>query len=263
MTDGPGQPRDRQSPENPHGSFRGGGFGGRPTLRTGEPVLARWFVILLLIVVPVGFGVIVWAFLSFDREPVEAAARRPPGTVEITHQRGVAVLAETDEVVPFEGCVSGIDLVGDIGGIATARRALEATCQLAEGTGGELVAEGLRLLAVQDGIVRVAIFEATGVDATMLLDEGRPIIELNAKFQFDVASRAAPALIHELIHLAQGWPAFGPVDARTELEALEQQLRACARLIFADQEPRTCLDVRQFFEEPDPLAALVEAGYRA
>lgn len=244
------------------GGFDGRGLGGRPTLPTGEPVLARWFVVLLLAAVPVALGVTAWAFLSFSREPVPAAARRPPGDLVQTHARGQAVLAESQLVVPFGGCVEGIRLVGDEGGIATARRALEAACQLAEGTGAEAVEEGLAALAVAGGTVRIAVFEATGVDATTRLEDGVPVIELNAKFQFEDATRATPALVHELAHLAQGLP--GEVlDATRELAAVELQLLACERLVFRGGEPRTCLDTRELLAEPDPLRALVDAGYPA
>lgn len=241
--------------------FDGRGIGGRPTLPTGEPVLARWFVIAMLIIVPIGIGVTIWAFLSFDREALAAAGRRPVGDLIQTHDRGQAVLAATRDEEAFLGCIEGITLVGDEGGIATVRRALQATCQLAEGTFGQQVEEGLVRLAAAGGIVRVAVFEQTGVDASTRIEDGVPVIELNAKFQFDDGTKAAPALVHELVHLGAGWPATGVVDAAAELNAIEQQQRACTTLVFRDKPPRTCLDSAELLAEPDPLRALVDVGY--
>lgn len=242
--------------------FDGRGFGGRPTLATGEPVLARWFVLLLLVVVPVGLGVIAWAFLSLSREPVPAAARRPVGDEMVTHERGRAALAETLDEETFTGCASGIRLVGDVGGIATVRRALEAVCQLAEGTRGLQVSQGLTALGDAGGVVRVAVFEQTGVDASTRIEDGVPVIEINAKFQFEDGIRAAPAIVHELVHLGDGWPATGAVDAAAELAAILEQQRACDTLVFRGQEPRTCLDSTELLAEDDPLRALVDVGYR-
>ncbi len=243
------------------GGFDGRGLGGRPTLRTGEPVMARWFAVFLLLVVPVGLGVTLWAFTSFDREPVPAAARRPPGDVVSTHERGLAVLSETQDTELFTGCVEGIRLVGDEGGIATARRALRTACQLAESPAGQPIEDGLAELLRRGGAVRVAVFEATGVDATMRMEDGAPVIELNAKFQFDDGSRATPALVHELLHLLQGWPDAGPVTAAQELAAMQAQGLACERIVYTGSVPRSCLDAKELLDLDDPLRALLEAGY--
>lgn len=62
---------------------------GLPTLPTGEPVLARWFVIAMLLLVPVGIAVGVWAVMSIQREPLPPAERRPPGGPEVTIDRGL------------------------------------------------------------------------------------------------------------------------------------------------------------------------------
>lgn len=243
------------------GGFEPGGLGGRPTLPTGEPVMARWFSIFLLVIVPLGVVITIWAFLSFERDPISPAARRPPGDIIQTHDRGQAVLAEADDVVIFSGCVDGIRLVGDEGGIATARRALQATCQLVQSPFGSEVEAGLAALVKANGSIRVAVFEATGVDATTRIEDGRPVIELNAKFQFGDAAKAAPALFHELTHLARGWPVFGPIDVTEELAAIIAQDNACKRLVFRDDAPRSCLDAEQLLADEDPTRALLEAGY--
>ncbi len=243
------------------GGFRPGGLGGRPTLPSGEPVMARWFSIFLLIVIPIGVVVTIISFLSFSREQIPAAARRPPGDIVQTHNRGQAVLAETQDVVIFSGCVDGIRLVGDEGGIATAKRALQVVCQLVESPFGAEVEAGLSALAKVDGSVRVAVFEVTGVDANTRIEDGKPVVELNAKFQFGDAAKAAPALVHELVHLGRGFPAFGPITVSEELAAVIAQDNTCKRLSFRDDRPRTCLDAEEILAHEDPTRALVEAGY--
>ncbi len=241
--------------------FEDKGLGGRPTLPSGEPVIARWFAVTLVVLVPVGLVIIVLAFLSISREELGAAARRPPGDTTVTHERGQAALAEVSVDEEFVGCVGGIRMVGDRGGVSTVQRALSATCQLTEGPSGQDVRAGLEALAASRGVVRVAVFELTGVDASTRIEDGVPVVELNAKFQFEDATRAAPALVHELVHLAGGWPAVGPVDADAELAAVQAQQQACNRLSFRNEPPRTCLDADELLAEPDPRRALVEAGY--
>jgi hypothetical protein len=52
---------------------------GLPTLPTGEPVLARWFVLTMLLLAPIAIAVTVWAFLSIPRARrcrLRSAARR-------------------------------------------------------------------------------------------------------------------------------------------------------------------------------------------
>ena len=48
---------------------------GLPTLPTGEPVLHRWFVILLLVLAPIALAVTAWALLSIGGEPISPAER--------------------------------------------------------------------------------------------------------------------------------------------------------------------------------------------
>ncbi|MFO7778424.1 MAG: hypothetical protein R6V28_08740, partial [Nitriliruptoraceae bacterium] len=81
---------------------------GLPTLATGEPVLQRWFVITLLVLVPLALAVTVWAFLAIDREPLSAAERRPAGGPEVTIARGGAMLSETRDAEPGPGCSQAI-----------------------------------------------------------------------------------------------------------------------------------------------------------
>lgn len=240
-----------------------GGVGdGLPSLPTGEPVLARWFAIAMLILVPVGIGMSIWAFLSTDREVLTAAERRPVGTAEVTHERGQAALNEILSADPGPSCASEIDVVGDQGAIDAGKRALGAACQLiSRGVVDDVAAEGLAVWVRNEGVLRFAVFEVTGLDSSARIEDGRPVIELNAKFQFEDATRAAPAILHELVHLAGEWPGQ-PVGDADELRAVEVQAQACDNLVFADEPPRGCLDAEELLADPDPLSQLGDAGYR-
>ena len=70
----------------------------------GEPLLARWFVLVMIPLVVAGITVTIWAFLEFGgRADSTAADRRPPGTATVTHERGQAVLNEIDETEDASG----------------------------------------------------------------------------------------------------------------------------------------------------------------
>lgn len=240
-----------------------GGVGdGLPALPSGEPLLARWFVIMMLILVPIGIAVSLWAFLSSSRPELGAAARRPPGTTEYTHERGAAALNATTDLEPGPDCAQSIELFGDTGARSAGNRTLGAVCQLLRDDRLALAQDGLREWARDEGVLRFAVFEVTGLDSSTRIEDGRTVIELNAKFQFEDSTEAAPFVIHELIHLAGGdWPA-APVTDTGELRALEAQQVACAALAFRNEPPRGCDDADELVEDPDPLARLDEAGYR-
>lgn len=235
---------------------------GRPTLPTGEPVLARWFVLLLLPLIVIGIGVIIWAFLAIEAEPLPVAERRPPGSATVTHDRGEAALNDVRQLEEGPGCAQGITLVGDAGARAAGRRALGSLCQLVTTGSFPAVEEGLERWAAADGRLRFAVFELTGVDSSARIEDGRPVVELNARFQFEDATQAAPFVAHELVHLAGEWPGAAP-SAEQELAAMEAQDAACQRLVFRDQPPRGCVDAEELLELEDPVAALRAAGYSA
>ncbi len=240
-----------------------GGIGdGLASLPSGEPVLPRWFAIIMVILVPLGIAITAWAFLSIESEDISPAARRPPGTAEITHERGGAALNEIVDTEDGPGCTAGMTLVGDIGARAALRRALSTVCGLIarDELGLDLTAAGVDA-AVREGIrVRMAVFELTGVDASSRVEDGTIVMELNAKFQFRDASSAAPILASELAHFAQGFPGRA-VSAQSQLAALLEQRIACKNLTARGDLPRGCLDVEQLMLDPDPLAALIAAGF--
>lgn len=238
-----------------------GGVGdGLPVLPSGEPVLHRWFAIAMVVLVPLGVAVVVWALVvSGAREVLPAAARRPPGTAEVTHERGDAVLNRDRTTEPGPDCAGDVEVIGDPGARAALIRALRATCLLLERPGFDLVRTGLERWAAQRGLLRVAVFELTGVDSSSRLEDGRIVIELNARFQFTDATRAAPAIVHELVHIASGMPGRR-VTADAELEALRAQDAAC-RLLVPRDPPRLCADAAEVLAAADPLRELRAAGY--
>ncbi len=236
---------------------------GLPTLPTGEPVLQRWFVIAMIVLVPITLAVTAWAFLSIDRDELTAAERRPAGGPEVTVERGAVQAAETEEVEPGPACAQAVRLVGDSGSRAAARVALEQTCELIATDDYPEAREGLAQWAAAGGQLRIATFELSGVESSARVDDDRILIELNAKFQFEDAGQAAPALLHQLVLLSDpAWPGE-TVGVSTELTAVERQHHACQRIDAPDDElPRGCRDVEEILREPDPAQALLDAGYR-
>jgi len=243
-----------------------GGVGdGLPSLPSGEPVLHRWFVLVMIPLVLIGIGVTVWAWTSIRGIDISAASRRPPGTAEVTHERGQAAIAEDTSTTEASGCAEGVTLVGDPGGRAAAERALAAMCQQLRSPGLAEAAAGLQVWADNGGVLRFAVFEINGLDSSTRVEGGRYVIELNNKFQFlePSAALAAPFLVHELTHLGQDtWPG-APVTAEDELVALQRQADACDRLTLRRDPPRGCGDAEELLAEVDPLGSLRTAGYRS
>jgi hypothetical protein len=237
---------------------------GLPTLPTGEPVLARWFVVAMLVLVPAAVIVTAWAFLSIPRDELTAAERRPPGDEQVTIDRGRAEFGASSETEPGPPpCGEALELIGDDGTRAASRGAMAATCELLASDDFPEALEGLRTWIRADGLLRIATFQRSGVESSARLEDDRLVVELNAKFQFEDAARAAPALLHQLRLLAEpSWPGE-PLSAAAELAAAEDQLEACRRLSGPDPVPRGCDDVEELLAEPDPLASLVEAGWPA
>ena len=246
-----------------------GGVGdGLPSMPDGEPLLQRWFVIPMIVLVVAGIGVSIWMFsVLLAKEEIPLAERRPPGTAEVTHDRGQAVLNDTQDTEPGPGCAERVELFGDAGARGTVRAAMEAVCGLLATGDFPQAEQGLDVFVEAGGQVRVAIFELTGVESSARVetiadsDAQRLVIELNPRFQFEPGFRAAPMIIHELTHMAHAWPGE-PVDAEGELEAMAAQHRACQAITFGAEPPRGCLDAELLTDAPDAVEQLVDAGYR-
>ena len=236
---------------------------GLPTLPTGEPVLARWFVIAMLVLVPVAIGVTIWAFLSIPRsETIPPAERRPVGDGQVTIDRGEAELGASTESDPGPSCTQGIDIVGDEAARVAGTRALDTLCRLLGAGDYPLAREGLREWVAADGRLRFATFEAAAVETSARIEDERMVIEVNARFLFEAASRAAPSLLYQLVLIADPqWPGER-VSVDQQLAAVQAQVDACERVDLGDDRPRSCQDANDLLAEPDPRAALESAGWR-
>ncbi|MEX2550822.1 MAG: hypothetical protein WD638_11380 [Nitriliruptoraceae bacterium] len=233
-----------------------------PRLPTGEPVLQRWFVVGMLVLVPLALAVTAWAFLSIDRDELSAAERRPAGGPEVTIARGDAQLAETRDAEPGPGCAQAIRVIGDAGSQTTARASLTGVCELIETGDFPELRDGLVTWIEGDGQLRIATFELSGVASSTRLEDARLVVELNARFQFEAPRRGAPALAHQLVLVTDpGWPGQA-VGVTTELRAAEIQVRACQTLDLGDDPPRGCRDAAQLLAADDPAGDLLEVGFR-
>jgi hypothetical protein len=235
---------------------------GLPTLPTGEPVLARWFVLVMLLLAPIAIAVTIWAVASIPTgDPVPPAERRPPGDASVTIDRGGAQLGESTETEAGPSCAEDIEMIGDPGTRAASRRALQALCELLGRGGYPQARQGLAEWRAAEGQLRFATFESSAVESSARLEDGRIIVELNARFVFEDATRAAPTLLHQLVLIAdEAWPG-SPVSAQSELAATQAHADACERLTFEGPPPRGCRDVEELLEVDDPLAAIEEAGF--
>lgn len=239
-----------------------GGVGdGLPSLPDGEPVLARWFVLGMIPLVVIGLVVTVLVFVSmFGREEFTAAQRRPPGTASVTHQRGTAVLNEITELEPATGCATGVTLFGDEGARAATRRGLAATCQLLASGDFPGASAGMQAFIEHDGLLRIAVFEFSGTESSARVEEQRVVIELSPRFQFADATRSAPFILHELVHIAGPWPGE-PVTAQQEVAATRVTAAACDRLAQGENSPLGCIDAATILATDDPVQEFLDAGY--
>lgn len=235
---------------------------GLPTLATGEPVLHRWFVLAMLALVPVALGVTVWAWGAADRSPDPAVERRAVGTATVTIDRGDAELPTTRTAEDGPSCAAAVRVVGDAAARAAGRRALAATCTLLRAGDLPAAAAGLAEWTSGPAVLRLATFARSGVDASVRLEDGAMVMELNARYAFEDAARAAPAVVHQLGLIADpAWPG-AVVGAAAELTATRETATACARLSLPEGPPRSCRDADEVLAAADPYAALVAAGFR-
>ncbi len=235
---------------------------GLPTLATGEPVLHRWFVLAMLALIPVALGVTVWAWTATDRSPAPAVERRLIGSATVTIDRGAAALPSDATAEDGPSCAAAVRVVADAAARAAGRRALAATCTLLRAGDLPAAADGLAEWTEGPAVLRLATFERAGVDASVRREDGAMVMELNARYAFEDAARAAPAVVHQLGLIADpSWPG-AVVGAGAELAATRETATACARLSLPEGPPRSCLDADEVLAAADPYAALVAAGFR-
>lgn len=254
-----GSPRGRRSDRPEHPDYEPRGRSPWARTRTGEladPLLPRWFVLLALVAVAAAAAAAVAAFLVFTPADVGVAERRPPPAGGLTTGVGDLVVGDRP-AAPVDGLCPTLDGVrtgGTAVDRAVLRDALEALCalpRLPADTG-----ERLARFARAGGTVRFAQFAATGVDSTADLDAEPPQILVNARFARTEPAWIAPLLVHDTTYLdAEPGTAAGALAAR------RAEADICDRL-FADRRPsRGCDDAAALLAMPDPLGALIEAGF--
>jgi len=225
-----------------------------PTSELSDQVLPRWFVLTCLAAIPVAIAVGVYAFATFGADEVPVAARRPPPAGDLTHDVGEFAVGDAPpRPLPDPACprVAGIRVAGTEEDRRRLAEGLSALCRVDQSGVADLVTG----FAQAGGVVRFAQFRETGVDSTASTVE--PLILVNARFSITDPAWIAPLVTHDLATL-DGEPG----TAATELAAREAELGVCTRL-FTDTRPsRACDDARALLDSDDPLAALVEAGYR-
>lgn len=245
----PGGAEEREHPRDPWRHTRVG--------ELGEPLLPRWFALLAVLIVPVGLVVGVVAFLNAGRGEVPVAERRPADSGDLTTavgelEAGDAAPEPLDASCPV---VAGIRIAGEARDLRALREGLAELCEAA--FPGEVVAP-LRRFGAMAGVVRFAVFERTGVDATATVPvAGRtPVVYLNAKY-----SRTEPAWLAPLVAYEATMLAGEPDRAETVLRARQAELTVCRTLGLESRSPG-CRDAAALLALPNPAAALGAAGYR-
>lgn len=223
-----------------------------------EQLLPRWFVILVLVTVPVAIAAVVAAFVVYDGGQVPVAERRPPPDEQHTHAVGDMAVGPSQPQPYDPACpqLDGLRIAGEDADLAVLSTGLDALCvaELDDAT-----RERLAAFAVAGGVVRFAVFETTGVDSTADLDGERVL--LNAKFSHARPEWIAPLVAHDVTLLA-----MDPARTKSALQARRVEHALCTELftdVFADvPASRGCADAEALLALDEPLEALQAAGYR-
>lgn len=225
-----------------------------PTSELGDQVLPRWFVLTALAAVVLAIVVLVAAFVVPRRSTVPEQARRPPPSESYTTAVGRVQTGTSAPEAYDAPCemVRGVRIAGSETDRATLRRGLAGLCNTALPAD---IADDVRAFAAQQGTLRFAAFEATGVDSTATR-AGPPTIFLNSRFQTTDPLWIAPLVVHDATLVRAG-----DVTAATALEARRAELQTCERLLGGDTRSRACGDAAAVVGLEDPIAALRAAGF--
>ena len=233
-----------------------------------EPLLPRWFVLLMVVAVPVAIGVALWALLSFGSTDLAVEARRPPPSPDssLTTPVGQFAVGELEPVAIDPSCpvLSGIHAAGTALDRQRIEFAIDALCEirLPEDVGRRLQAFGQA-----GGVVRFAQFEATGIDSTLDPSGDVPVVLINARLARESTDPLwiAPLVVHDTTYLE-----LEPGSVEGALDARRGEAEICARLFdpassdaaFPESDPsRACDDAQALLALPDPAAALQEQGF--
>jgi hypothetical protein len=227
-----------------------------PVGELSEQLLPRWFVLLGIIMVIAVIVVAIIALYFVGPEEVPVEARRPPPGDSLTHEVGDYLVGELDPVAYDAPCpqLEGVRIAGTDSDQALLRSALAGVCNTALPADAE---DALADFAAAEGVVRFAVFEATGVDSAAELGADPPRILVNAKFvQLDRPRWIAPVVVHDAVTLAGD-----PHAAQTAVRAREVEAEVCRLLLGGEDPSRGCDDAAALLSLPDPIGALRSVGY--
>ena len=221
-----------------------------------EQLLPRWFVILVLVMIPVAIAAVIAAFVVFRPVEVPVAERRPPPAGDLTNAVGEFIVGDSPPQPYEDACptLRGVQLAGTEQDREPLRLALAALCEVS--LPGE-VNQRLARFAQAGGVVRFAAFEQTGVDSTAQMDAAPPRILVNAKLQRTDPLWIAPVIAHDVTFLDAD-----PATAAAALEARRVEALVCDGVLGDRRQSRGCDDAHALLAAPDPIAALEAAGFR-
>lgn len=221
-----------------------------------DQLLPRWFVLLCLALIPVALVSMIAAFVVFGKGGVGVAERRPPPAQGLSSDVGDYVVGAS-RPAPYDAPCSMLDGV-QIAGTAEDQRVLRlGLAGLCNTTLPPVIEDRVARFAANDGVVRFAQFQSTGVDSTAALAEQPPVILLNAKFQRTDPLWIAPLIAHDTTFVN-----VNPATAAGALEARRAEDLVCDRLLSGRRESRGCNDAEELVGSPDAEDMLRGAGFK-
>jgi hypothetical protein len=224
-----------------------------PSSELGDQVLPRWFVLTAMALAVVAATVVVAALVFPQRDDLPVEARRPPPSVLYTTDAGEVQAGLSQPQTYDAPCalLQGIRIAGTPVDQIRLREGLAGLCNI------ELpddVSADVREFAQQQGVVRFATFEATGVDSTASRDAAA--IFVNARFQRTDPLWIAPLIVHDATMRRPG-----RASAEGALQARRAELTTCDLLLGTRARSRGCADAAAIIDLDDPIAALRAAGF--
>ena len=239
--------RTRDQPADP--------YAGAPVDELAAPLLPRWFVLLVLLLIPVAVVLFLLAFPWGEEDAVPVAERRPPPAEGLTTDVGDWEIGEATPQ-PLEADCAGVEGLQTAGTVEDRRRLGEALNSLCGVVLPEDAGAALAALADAEAVVRFGAFERSGVDVTAVPDADPPLVLPNGRFAQAAEPRwVAPLIVYEAVRLAGD-----PATARTTLAAREAERVACDAVLDEDRNVG-CEDAVELLALDDPLARLRAAGF--
>lgn len=226
-----------------------------PVGELGDPLLPRWFVVTALATVPAAIVAVIAALALAGTDEVPVTERRPPPADDLVTDVGAISVGGSEPTAYDDACptLDGVQVAGTEAERDVLERGLAVLCNTRV---DDATADRLERFASADGVVRFAVFEATGVDSTADLEGTPPRILLNAKFRTTHPAYIAPLVAHDVTFLDED-----PATAQAALAARRVEDRVCERALGGRQPSRACDDAAELLALPDPLGALRATGF--